>query len=614
MGKRIKTIQSNLFFTYSLIIITVLALFVSFFYFWVSNLLREKAFEDITNLSVSTSNKLDIEIQKMDYVSMSILYSSAVKDRFIKYINEPGEILYTPDNKDQEKYAYTDNTKELIDVLFAIIGPNRPVQQIYLYDFNGRVFGTGTDNRQRNINVGEKPWFNEVMNLNGKKYISIPMKDEELSKFVTQSGNLYFISLCRVYFDNYDVPQGIVEVKQYYNEIFKGFEGNTHNRADEANIYVYDNNGSLIYPLEENTSEKDYYYFKLRNSMSHQSFRKTSKNPFTNERELLYYKYSDYTGWTTVVVVSENKLLSPILAFTRIVLLVTIIILLFALVLSFFAAKKITIPIAKLKKAIKEFNLESPVAASTSIEFSSDLNELENLIQAFHKMDIELKRSHNELMLSQRQEMQARMLALQAQMNPHFLYNTLATISVMAEESMNEQIIEMCANVSDMLRYISSDKIPLVRLSAEIEYTERYLSCMKFRHGNKLSYSIEIDEDMKNIKIPKLVIQPLVENALKHGIKRTPPWKINIFGHKTNTHWQISVQDNGIGFDPEKLKILNEKIEEIERNGLFPSLELEGMSLLNIYIRLKLSYKSEMIFQIKDNISGGTVITIGGSI
>lgn len=608
--RRTKTIQSNLFLTYSMIIITVLAICVLFFYVWMSNLLRERAFETVANLSSSISDNLDFEIQKINYVSMNVLYSSAVKNRFRKYISEPDK---TADDDNQEKSAYINNTKELIDILFAIIGPNRPVQQIYLYDFNGKVFGTGTDNRQQDISMEEKPWFNEVLNNNGGKYISIPMKDEELSKFATQSGSPYFISLCRVYFDNYNVPQGIVEVKQYYHEIFTGIDRSILSSADEARIYVYDDTGTTIYPLKETPAEEDSYYFSLRSSIPGRIFSITAHNPFSNEKELLYYNYSEYTGWMTVAVISENKLLSPVLAFTRTVVLVTFVILFLALLFSFFAAKKITVPIARLHKAIKTFNLESPIASAPA-KLTSDLNELEDLNQSFHHMHIKLRRSHDELMLSQQHEMQAKMLALQSQMNPHFLYNTLATISVMAEEFMDEQIVEMCDNVSDMLRYISSDKSPLVNLITEIEYTRKYLSCMKLRHGSKLSYSIEIDDNMKALTIPKLVIQPLVENALKHSVHIKPPWNISIYGYRTNTSWQISVQDNGPGFDLQKRDTILEAVEEIDTKGLLPSLELEGMGLMNIYMRLKLSYKDKMIFSIGENICGGAIVTIGGSV
>ncbi|HEX3027968.1 MAG TPA: sensor histidine kinase [Clostridia bacterium] len=496
MGKRTKTVQSNLFWAYSLVIIIVLAMFVSFFYLWVSNLLKDRAFQSIDNLSDSISDKLDIEIQKLDYIFMNAPYSKAVKERFMAFINKSGKIANTP------------------------------------YD---------------------------------------------------------------------------------YSTVFKGIDGLMHKSTDQAHIYVYNGSGSLIYPYKETISKKDSYYFKLRNSKASRTFSKTAYNPYSNEKELLCFKYSGYTGWTTVVAIPERKLFFPVFDFTRTLVLVTVIILFLVMLFSYFTAKKITVPIARLNRAIKSLDLESPVASAPA-ELTSDLNELESLNQAFHKMNIKLKNSHDELMFSQQHEMQARMLALQSQMNPHFLYNTLSTISVMAEESMNEQIVDMCSNTSDMLRYISSNQSPLVELRNELEYTEKYLSCMKSRYGSKLSYSIEIDEEMLDIKIPKLVIQPLVENALKYGTNQEPPWNIRIFGHKANTYWQVSVQDNGAGFDTEKLNIIRNKTEEINKNGLLPSLEIEGMGLLNIYMRLKLTYKNQMIFEIGDFIAGGAIITIGGSI
>jgi two-component system sensor histidine kinase YesM len=617
MKKKLKTVQSSLFYTYSLIIITVLIIFVLFFYFWVSTLLKTEAFETISNLATSTSEKLDIQIQKMDSVSMNILYSNIIKDRFDNYIHETdaeNESNNDSSEINEQKANSIENSKELIDILFCIIGPNRPVQQIYLYDFNSKVFGTGVDNRQRNKSVSELSWYKDVMSMQGKKYLTVPMKDDELLKFVTQKKDIYFISLCRMYYDKYGMPQGIIEVKQYYDDIFKTLQENIKNNINKADIYVYNSNGVLIYPLVvDSRATTDCYYYKLKKSVSTLKSSISAVNPYTHEKELLDIRSSEYTGWTTIVAVSENKLLSPLLDFSRSVLIVTAIILLFALTLSFFAAKKITIPLSNLRKAIKNTNLNL-LSNPSILKLTSDLNELEDLNQAFQNMNEKVKQSHDDLMLSQKQEMQSKMLALQSQMNPHFLYNTLANISVMAEEAMYEHIIEMCSNLSDMLRYISSDQSPHVNLSTEIEYTERYLGCMKSRYGNKLSYSIELEDDLKKIKVPKMIVQPLVENAIKYSTSQKPPWKIKIYGYKSNTFWQITVRDSGSGFDAEKLDNIRKKISEIDRNGLLPSLELDGMGLLNIYIRLKLSYKNQTIFQIADNIDGGANVTIGGSL
>lgn len=613
MKKRLKTIQSSLFFTYSLIIIIVLLFFVTFFYIWISNVLKERAFESFDNLTYSFQEKLNNEIQKMDDVSMNIMYSNLVKRNFEKYISNEdiNNSVKASDNK--EKLDSIDNSKELIDMLTAINGPSRSVQQIYLYDFHGKVFGTGFDNRQQNINVMDKIWFNDVMSREKNKVITLPHKDPELTKFVSQNSSLQYISLCRMYFDKYNTPQGIVEVKQSYDTVLNTVIEYMNKNSDAENIYIYDKSGNLIYPLKDNLNKNDGYYFQYCKIKTEDGSSRVVSNPITNDRELLEYKYSDYTGWIIAVTVSEHKLLQPVLTFSKIMGLLTLITLFFSLLFSFFVAKKYTDPIGKLGKTIKLMDVQD-WSNSMPQDLGSGLIELEELNHSFIKMNLKVKKSVEYLLMSQQHENQARMLALQSQMNPHFLYNTLTTISVMAEEGMDEQITEMCVNVSDMLRYISSDKSPLVQIDTEVEYTKKYLSCMKIRYGNKLSYSIDIDKAMQGIYIPKLIIQPLVENSLKFGTHKEPPWDIKIYGEIGKDYWLIEVKDNGPGFNEEKLKLINEKITEIDQNGLLPSLEIDGMGLLNIYIRLKLVYNKGMIFKITENPLGGTIIKIGGSL
>lgn len=613
MIRKSKTIQSNLFLTYSLIIMIVLVVFVGFFYIWGSNILKSRAFEAIDNLSYSFVEKLDAEIQKMDTVSMNITYSNLVKERFKKYVSGNSMIATNSGSTFQVEPNTFDNSRELVDMLVAINGPSMPVKQIYLYDFSGERFGTGFENRQLNIDVKKMDWYREVIANEGRKFISLPRKDPELSSIIARNKNNYYISLCRLYFDVNSVAQGIVEVKQYYESIFNSInEYNSRNKTNEK-ILVYDKLGQLIYPIANIEDTNSTFYFNYFSKSSRDNTRLSVTNPLTNDKEMLVYKYSDYTGWLVMIVASESELLSPILSFTKIVFPVAVIILLLALMFSFFAAKKYTNPLAKLRKIIRSMDLQYP-SPIVPVELNSGLDELEELNQTFHKMNVKLKDSVDDLLLSQQHEMQSKMLALQSQMNPHFLCNSLATISVMAEESMDEQIVEMCGYISDMLRYISSDSSELVRINTELDYTEKYLACMKFRHGNKLSYTIEFDSDVRDIRIPKLMIQPLVENALKYATRKEPPWTVRIYGYISNNYWQINVEDNGDGFSKEKLDTINAKIQEINKIGLLPSLELEGMGLLNIYIRLRLTYKNQMIFNIAENPSGGAIVTIGGDI
>jgi two-component system sensor histidine kinase YesM len=607
MKIRLRSIQSGLFFTYSFIIIIGVLVLVIPFYLWGSDQLTKRGSEYIENLSITIQQKLDVEIESMDSYSMDVLYSNLVKDKFIKFISSSNV-----DIPAQPTSLADENTAELRDILIATIGPAWDIQQINIYDFNGRVFGAGFDSRVLDASVQSKSWYPDVMAQGGKKVITLPYSDEGFSTVTEKNLTQKYISLCRIFFDNYNGPQGIVEIRQTYDNLFGNLTDVNSSSEPNEHIYVYDKAGNQIYPDPEGVASTQTPYFRyIQKNTSIPSLQKII-NPQTKDTELVQSDYSDYTGWYTVIVASEKQLLAPLYSFTNLIILFAIVLLFMALLLSFFAARNFTVPIAQLHKAIQSMDLLE--ADQDKPELHGKINELVELNLAFQKMSIKTKKSLDDLLLSQKQEMQARMLALQSQMNPHFLYNTLTTISVMAEENMNGQIVDLCGNVSDLLRYISSDKSPLVTMETELDYTKKYLASMQMRYGSKLTYSIDIDSAMSGIEIPKLIIQPLVENALKYGIMTQPPWKITISGAIEGNRWHLRVEDNGSGFPAEVIETLEAKMEEIRRTNLLPSLELEGMGLLNVYVRLWLSYGNNMIFSIGNSDGTGAAVLIGGTI
>ena len=158
--------------------------------------------------------------------------------------------------------------------------------------------------------------------------------------------------------------------------------------------------------------------------------------------------------------------------------------------------------------------------------------------------------------------------------------------------------------------YKRQDLVPLQR---EVEHTRNYLECMCARYRKKLSYEIDVSDKIRHVKVPKLIIQLLVENAIKYGTNVLPPWAIRISGGITGTNWFISVYDNGAAFDQEVLDELLRTIRTIQKTECFPDLEIHGMGLLNIYIRLYLQYKESAIFEIQNEKDGGVTIIVGGA-
>ena len=115
-------------------------------------------------------------------------------------------------------------------------------------------------------------------------------------------------------------------------------------------------------------------------------------------------------------------------------------------------------------------------------------------------------------------------------------------------------------------------------------------------------------------KIPKLCLQLIVENAIKFSTKKKGPWTININGLITSPYWEIHISDNGPGFSEDALNVLHDKIKEIDETGSLPNLEINGMGLMNIYIRFKLLYNGKHIFKLSNNVTEGARVTIGGVI
>jgi len=594
---RRRTIRSVLFLTYSVIIALILSVSLLLFYFWASDTLRKQAADSLAGSAVSLKEKLDSEIQRMDTVSQNILYSNLVKERFLVFAGQGDPAGISAED-------LTRSAKELADILVAANGPTLPVQQVNLYDFEGNVFGSGFDNRRMTVNLAEKAWYEDVVANERGKVLTAPELDEQLRSVIPTRDDAYSVSLLRLFMSRYNTPEGIVEVKQSVSNLFK-----TIRSAHPNGVIVYTDDGRLIYPAGPSYEAEQAYVA----SFLAQPGEGRVLNPATGDRELYAIARSAYTEWNTAVVLSERALFAPLYTFTYAFIAFSVCILLLAVFLTYVAAQRITKPIARMHELIKTTDLDN-LADVAAVEAASGLNELDRLQLSFRKMGERVRHSMDQVMLSQQQELQAKMLALQSQMNPHFLYNTLATIGVMAEEQMNREIVEMIENLSDMLRYISSDGDSFVELDTELAYTEKFLRCVGLRYGSRLGCSVEAEPGSRHVPVPKLIVQPLVENAVKYCTKARPPWRIDIAVRAEGDLWFAEVRDNGPGFGDDSLARIRDAIQAIDATGQSPSLSIDGMGLLNVYVRLKIMYGNQATFRIGNGPDGGAVVAIGGSI
>lgn len=600
MGRFLKqhSILFTLFVPFTMLFIIAFAILMWYFIVTESEKAKSDSFVTMQNNAVTISDSLDAEVLKLDTVSQNIIYSSVMKESFY-------EFMQYQDGRTGSEAQKLHNREVLSDVLISMIGPNTPVNQVYVYSLNTGGIGVGLNNTDLSLSVQDKSWYSEVRQASGSKVLCFG-EDPSLSKFSSSGEDQKYISLCRMFYSATNVPQGIVEVKKSFDAISDMIQGYQHSYSEK--IYIMDSQGNLVYPTDISDTEMEYCNFILSQNQEDSPYSAIGQ---TGDVYVLSHT-STYTGFSTVVAVSQNELLQPIQQYVMANIAMMLVIMVFIVILSFFLARFISRPLNRIHANLKKFDITDD-QSQEFLPVETHITELNTLYKAFLKMQKKARDSMQRELTLQNREMQAKMLALQAQMNPHFLYNSLSTIQAMADEGMGEQIINMCQSMSRMLRYISSDKEQLVSVSQEIAHTKDYLDCMQTRFEDDFSYKIIIPQDLEEVHIPKLCLQLIVENSIKFMTKaKYPPWNIAVVGSYTDSEWRIEVQDNGPGFAPEKLEELNEKIRYIEKTGVLPDLELNGMGLMNIYIRLKLFYQGKHIFEMRNQENGGAVVVIGG--
>ena len=583
-----KTIKFNMIVTYSLIILIPFLILSTYLITTESQKINSRTFSSLQQNCDTLTDSMEREIAQMNLVSLNIAYSNLINDAFNKYL---------VNNDDYEKL------KAINELLSNSIGPNRLVDQANLYSNIGTVIASGLYNNTYNYPVEQMPWYEAARSSNGNRVLSYTGEDPYISRYTTDQYGKRFLSLSRKYFGSYNSVQGYIEVKKSVKQVLS--QAVTYKSVYGEQVVVFDSSGFVMYPGNMEKNSFQYMFEKINDIEPTPDFIRVSDG---SSYHFVTFTRSD-DGIITAIVISENDMFMPRDSYILSVFLLTLISLTLAFILSYFAANQITVPIDRIYREIQHINLNGYMIKSN---LNTKTIELNVLYDSFIDMQHKLVDSLNKQLLLKNHEMQSKMLALQSQMNPHFLYNSLQTIQSMADADMNKEIIIMCQSMSNILRYISSDTDTTVSLADEIKYTKDFLSCMLIRYYNDLYYTIDIPETMYDLKVPKLCIQPLVENSIRFCTTKLPPYRISIKGAITNGKYTITVTDNGPGFSPESLVSINTKIAEIDSTGLLPSLEIKGMGLLNIYLRFKILYGLDVIFMV-ENTEDGASITVGGT-
>lgn len=336
------------------------------------------------------------------------------------------------------------------------------------------------------------------------------------------------------------------------------------------------------------------------------------ENPLLQAPEMLIRAASSYSGMQVIMIQNQNIWFESTSYITVMTGLICLAICLLSFCFIFLLANRLTAPLGILRRKIEQTNIEN-LADSVNMGGSND--EIYRLETAYNALTQRLQEAIVRETKISALQMQAQFDALQAQINPHFMFNILNVLSHRGVLSEDSTICDICDSLAAMLRYSTNTRNRFATIKEEITYVQDYIVLLKSRYQQNLDCSIKVDPNIEQQKIPKIVIQQMVENAINHGYQRVSGcMRIRILGWQKAGYWHVVIRDDGQGFDPIVLAELQEKMRQIDScpDDFQPKgLEIGGMGIINTYARLRYFYKTHLIFEIRNCKGRGSLIHIG---
>ena len=316
------------------------------------------------------------------------------------------------------------------------------------------------------------------------------------------------------------------------------------------------------------------------------------------EKKVFFAVYQDKYNLGAYSLMPRSLLNKNQKVLTENLLLITVIMLAVISISFYFVSRSLSRPLEQMTKTVKRIqsgetqlrmeNLKQDEVGELGQSFNNMLDRIEGLIA---------KEYENKLLLNR-----AEYQALQAQINPHFLYNTLDTMSSIAEIQNCSQVSALCQSLAGIFRYSLNMKEPFSTVAQEMAHLKNYIYVMNVRMQNQVQYEFEIDDVVLQDTLPRISIQPLVENAVNHGLRnRKGEKKVAVSAHAEGSSLVILVEDNGVGMTKEKIEELYQEDEGREDKS-------KSIGILNIHRRMKLLYGEAYGVEIESEPDKGTRI------
>ncbi len=574
-----KSIKSKIMIAFIIINITLTSFF-SYFAYWVASSIIEKNFIALTDRTISDSlNRIDMFLEKIDKYSLNLILGSEMEKILTKGY---GENINYPRLFAEQVQNLTVIEGDLLAIhYFGVDG------DVYHYPFTSSI--------------------NSIRDLNREGLIDAYRIEDSRIHWSGIYPQTYYLS------DSQQSLKIFSGIRSFKDSFQPGIKGILLMDVEEDKLYEFIKNISLgkngqIYIINKEgvimtSSEREKTSAKIEQpvfDIVNTGDAGYSYIDISGLKNVLIYDTSGRNGWKVAATIPLKDVLYQTGSIKMMAIVVGIVVIALSSTISFLISTKITKPIremTKLVKVVAKGNLDVKYEARTN-------DELKDLSDGFNYMTSSLKELIGKVYIEEIQLKQAQLENLNAKINPHFLYNTLDTIYWMLVIAEQNEISNLVVALSDMLRYSISKSGDQVTVREEIKQIDNYLYIQKTRFKDRLDVEYEVEEAANDCYIMKLLIQPIVENAIKHGLEfQSQKGLIIIKVYEKVEEIIIQIIDNGKGMSEREVKHLLNRADT-------SSLKKPGIGLNNVNERIKMFYGAKYGITVESKLGEGTCVNI----
>ncbi|SFJ84353.1 two-component system, sensor histidine kinase YesM [Paenibacillus sp. UNC496MF] len=574
----LKSIQSSISFAFSCVILAAIVAISLISYRLSVHAVEKNSQGYIEEIIKQVNTNIQSYVDNMENISLLAMTSKDVK----YYISDNSFISA------EERRPYE---KRISDLFQAILYTRKDIANIMVFGYNGRFV---SDRRITDLNpnagIAEQAWYKDAKAAGGKSVISAPHIQN-----IIQNEYRWVVSLSRELKSTDGITAEGVFLVDLNLSVINDLASDI-NLGKRGYVFIVDQKGNLVYHPQQqliNSNLRTELISRVTGSPSGTSFIADDA-----EGKRIYSIRDTNFGWKIVGVAYTDDLIASKGALRNSILLYALFGLGVSLLISFWLSYRLSRPIRNLQADMKlvergNFGIQTEIR---------QMNEIGQLGRTFNMMVGRIKTLMDEIIQNQESKRKSELQLLQAQINPHFLYNTLDSIVWMAEQKQHEEVVLMTSALAKLFRASITKDQEIVPIRVEAEHIANYLLIQKMRYDSQLDYEIDIADDILRHKTLKLLLQPFVENAIYHGIRGSADkgW-IAIRGSRQGDNVVFEVEDNGQGMTPEQLQRLFLPDDGESRKGI---------GIRNVNERIKLYFGREYGVQIRSELEAGTCVTI----